>query len=216
GMFTGAVAQVFFPYFAANEPRKILEGIQRYSSLILKIGLPLLIFYGLALQILVPIVFGDKWNAALPMIFFLILFYGSSLLHHPVSGIPFICRKPHWELNWNIFTLILRLGLLYVGLLHSFNMAILLFCIGSGLMNLLFYFLSIYLLKGSVVEHGARVGRGLIPAIVLGSLAWMANEYNMVIPGFMVLGSVYTVYLYLTDREVFSTLGALLSRSAAK
>ncbi|MDZ4122245.1 MAG: hypothetical protein U1C33_07465, partial [Candidatus Cloacimonadaceae bacterium] len=60
------------------------------------------------------------------------------------------------------------------------------------------------------------VGRGLIPAIVLGSLAWMANEYNMVIPGFMVLGSVYTVYLYLTDREVFSTLGALLSRSAAK
>lgn len=94
-----------------------------------KIGIPALIVYALLLQYLVPVIWGDKWLAAMPLILYLVIYYGTSMLHNPISGIPFICRKPQWELLWNIITLGLRILVLYLGLQVSFAFAILLFCL---------------------------------------------------------------------------------------
>lgn len=211
-MLTTSLSQVFFPLMAKGEMSTNLLGIRRYSSLVLKIGIPALIAYALALQYLVPIVWGDKWLEALPLILALVLYYGSSLLHHPISGIPFICRKPSWELIWNILTLIFRLTALAIGLKVSFSFAVLLFCGVSAVMHLAFYFMSLKLL-------GARLGMELlyllahlpVIAILVFSGVYLLR-YAVVFP--LVIFLAYAIYLLLAEKETVQSLVSLLKSSA--
>lgn len=154
-MFTMAVGQVFYPVFAQLDRQRTISSIQSYSRLTLSLGIPLLLVYCFGLGYFVPILFDGKWDAAIPLLFYLIPFFASSMLNDPISGIPFICRKPHLELIWNVLSLGLRLLVLYVGIGHGFGFAVLLFSISSAVMNLLFYFMSLYLLDA-----------GLLPALI--------------------------------------------------
>ncbi len=213
GMLTSSISQVFFPVFAHSERDKILAGIQRYTLLVLKLGIPALIAYSFILQALIPMVLGSKWNDALPLVYYLVIFYSSSLLHHPISGVPFICRKPQWELGWNISTLALRLIALYVGMLSSFEFAIFLFCLISAVMNLLFYLMSIVLLRGDVFHFSKTLALGLVPAVVLGLGLGIFARYGHYFLGVAGLGGVYLLYLFIFDRELVHELRALLQRA---
>ena len=174
GMLTGSLSQVFFPVFAAQERTVTIANIRRYTALVIWFGIPLLTGYVFALQYAIPMLMGDKWNAALPLIFYLLLFYGTSLLHHPISAIPVICRKPHWELIWNILSLIIRIGALALGIRYSYNTAVLLFCIVSAVLHLGFYFMALALLH---LAPGAEIirllPRLLIPAFIAAALFWL-------------------------------------------
>lgn len=149
-MFTMAIGQVFYPVFAQSIPQRTVQSVNSYTRLILSVGIPLLIAYAMALTHLIPLLFHDKWNATLPLLILLIPFFGSGMLNDPISAIPFVCRKPHWELFWNIISLSARLVVLAWGMQYSFTTAVLLFSICSAVMNLLFYFMSLYLLKADL------------------------------------------------------------------
>jgi len=156
-MFTVSLEQVLYPVFAKSGERDTINSINSFARLTLGLGIPLLVFYSFAVSALIPLLFGDKWDAVLPLLYYLIAFFGTSLLNDPISGVPFICRKPQWELYWNIITLVLRLAALALGIQHGFYPAILAFCVVSGVMNLSFYFLSLVLLKAPIVKPLIRV-----------------------------------------------------------
>lgn len=151
-MFTLAVGQVFYPVFAQSLPERSLQSISSYTRLILGLGIPILIGYGLLISHLLPHFFGGKWNDSLPLMIYLIPFFGSGMLNDPISAIPFVCRKPHLELVWNVVSLGLRLLTLAWGMRFGFPIAILLFSLVSALMNLAFYIMSLILLKANLRE----------------------------------------------------------------
>lgn len=149
-MFTLAVGQVFYPVFAQSHPQRSLQSISSYTRLIMGLGIPVLIAYALAISHLLPHFFGGKWNASLPLMIYLIPFFGSGMLNDPISAIPFICRKPHWELIWNVVSLCLRLLALAWGMRFGFPFAVLLFSLVSAFMNLAFYLMSLILLQADL------------------------------------------------------------------
>jgi len=208
GMFTTSLSQVFFPLLAQNNASSNLQGIRRYTSLVLKIGIPALFAYALALQYLVPLIWGNKWLEALPLILALVLYYGTSLLHNPISSIPYICRKPSWELIWNLITLILRIAALAIGSRVSFSFAVLLFCIVSAVMHLAFYYLSLALLKADLKEISLYLLSHLPVLTILGIAGLYALSYSLIYP--LVIFSVYCLYLVLAEKATLQDLMSLL------
>ena len=166
-MFTVSLEQVLYPVFAKSEESQTISSINSFARLTLGLGIPLLIFYSFAVSALIPLIFGSKWDAALPLLYYLIAFFGTSMLNDPISGVPFICRKPQWELYWNITTLFLRLAALSIGIHYGFYTAILAFCVVSGVMNLSFYFLSLILLKAPLFKPFLRVLISIVISLVL-------------------------------------------------
>ncbi len=211
-MFTTSLSQVFFPLMAKGAATANLQGIRRYSSLVFKIGIPALFAYALALQYLVPFIWGNKWLEALPLILALVLYYSSSLLHHPISGVPYICRKPSWELYWNIATLVLRIASLALGLQVNFSFAVLLFCMVSAIMHLAFYFMSLKLL-------GARLGHELLyllaqlPMLIILAVSGLyLLRFTFVFS--LVIFIAYAVYLLLAEKETVLSLIDLLNSTS--
>jgi O-antigen/teichoic acid export membrane protein len=199
GMLTTSISQVFFPILAKGDASANLAGIRRYTSLVLKIGIPALFAYALALQYLVPLIWNAKWLGSLPIIMYLVIFYGTSLLHHPISGIPFICRKPLWELGWNIVTLILRLAALAYGMREGYAYAVLLFCLVSAVMHLVFYFMSLQMLKANLKELTLYFLTHIpILLVFIGSSLYL-QKFSTFYPALIVI--MYIVYLAVAERE---------------
>jgi teichuronic acid exporter len=198
GMLTTSISQVFFPILAKGEPGENIKGIRRYTSLVLKIGIPGLFAYAMLLQYIVPLIWGNKWLDALPLIMYLVIFYGTSLLHHPISGIPYICRKPLLELGWNIVTMALRLGALAWGISGGYANAVLLFCIVSAVMHLVFYFMSLQMLKANLREVSLYFLSHLpVLLIYIGSSLYLMR-FNAFYP--LVVVAAYSLYLILAER----------------
>lgn len=210
GMLTASIGQVFFPVFASAARSDTLSGLKRFTALVLKLGIPLLLLYAIFLQAVLPLIFGTKWNAAMPLILYITIYYSSSLLHHPISGIPFICRKPHWELIWNSSTLVLRISVLYLGIYHSFNLAILLFCITSAVMNVVFYLMSVQLLGGSIIQSAGQLLRGIIPLLLLLTPAMFIHLRGYQLWGTPIIGIIYLGMLLYKDRAMRKELRDLI------
>lgn len=211
-MFTTSLSQVFFPLMAKGDARVNLDGIRRYSSLVYKIGIPALLAYALALQYLVPLIWGSKWIQALPLILALVLYYSSSLLHHPISGIPYICRKPSWELYWNLITLALRIGSLALGLLRDFSFAILLFCLVSAVMHLVFYFMSLKLLGAKLAQELLYLLSQLPLLVVLAVSGLYLLRFSVLY--ILVVFAAYSIYLLLAEQDTVRRLIDLFKSSS--
>ncbi len=211
-MFTTSLSQVFFPLMAKGAATANLQGIRRYSSLVFKIGIPALFAYALALQYLVPLIWSSKWIQALPLILALVLYYSSSLLHHPISGIPYICRKPSWELYWNLITLALRIGSLALGLLRDFNFAILLFCLVSAVMHLVFYFMSLKLLGAKLAQELLYLLSQLPLLVVLAVSGLYLLRFSVLY--ILVVFAAYSIYLLLAEKDAVRSLIGLFKSSS--
>ena len=195
GMLTGSLSQVFFPVFALQEKTLVISNIKRYTALVLGLGLPLLIGYAFGLQYIIPFLLGDKWNAALTLIYYLLLFYGSSLLHHPISGIPILCRKPEWELIWNVVSFLLRIGALAWGIRFGYNFAVLLFCIVSALLHLGFYLMALVLLRINLLSAILN----LLPRLLIpGALAALLLLMNRLQGGLLFGSALLLLYFAAT------------------
>lgn len=209
-MFTMAVGQVFYPVFAQIGRENTIQSIQSYTRLTLSLGIPMLLVYCFGLGYFVPILFGGKWDAAIPLLFFLIPFFGSSMLNDPISGIPFICRKPHLELIWNIISLVVRVFALYAGIKYGFTIAVLLFSICSAVMSLLFYFMSLRLLHTKLLPALASLsqwGAGI-------ALLSIALLYVSTLPyALMYIALCFAIYLfavYIFAKPVYTDVRRIL------
>ena len=209
-MFTASVGAVFYPTFAQSDTRQVSAGIAAYSRYSLKLGVPLLVFFAFALNLVVPLVLGEKWNDALPLLYYLVAYFGTSLLNDPISSIPYICRKPHWELIWNLCSLALRVLVLYLGIRHSFNAAILAFCLASGFMNIVFYLMSLILLRDKVMIPVLKVLAAALFATVLSFVLYWLQSQPLPLLWAGLTFVLYLSGLVITDRALLVDLKSVL------
>jgi teichuronic acid exporter len=164
-MLTAAISQVFFPVFSETKDAEIVNMTNRFVRLVGSLGLPLLMFFSLVLMQAVPWLFGDKWLDAVPLIPVMFVLFGSSLFINPIGAIPFVKRKPGWELLWNIGSFIVKVGAMLIGLRTSFVVAVWAYAIAGAVTNIAFYVMAMYLVKDNVYKALQRIGISLIPAI---------------------------------------------------
>jgi len=166
GMFTAAINQVFFPVFAGTKDGDIGNMASRYLRLVGNLGLPLLLLFSVILMYLIGWLFGSKWDEAVSYVPLMFVLFGSSLYINPIGGIPFVKRKPSWELTWNIFAFVIRIGAMMLGLQTSFFMAILAFAAASAVTNIAFYLMSMHLIKIDLFASTKQVLISLIPTMM--------------------------------------------------
>jgi O-antigen/teichoic acid export membrane protein len=147
GMFNTAVNQVFFPVFAGKKDGDITAMAARYLRLVGNLGLPLLLLFTYVMMLAVSWLLGDKWSDAIPLLPAMFLLFGSSFYSNPIGGIPFIKRKPSWELTWNVASLVIKSGAMLWGLRYSFETAIWAFAIAAAVTAIAFYLMSMHLVK---------------------------------------------------------------------
>ncbi|MDD4308775.1 MAG: oligosaccharide flippase family protein [Candidatus Cloacimonetes bacterium] len=209
-MFTMAVGQVFYPVFAQSDTSRTIQSINSYTRLTLSLGIPLLIVYGYALKLAIPWLFTGKWDAAIPLLFSLIPYFGSSMLNDPISGIPFICRKPHWELVWNAISLFLRLLLLLWGMKYGFAFAVLLFSLGSAFMNLVFYFMSLYLLKAKLLPALASICLWSVSILALMAILHFVARGSLPILYGSICFIIYLLAVFAFAKPVYSDVRRII------
>lgn len=166
GMFTTAINQVFFPVFSGKKDGDIQSMTLRYLRLIGYIGLPLLLLYCFILMYGVGWLWGSKWKDAIPLIPLMFIISGTSLYSNPIGGIPFIKRKPNWELIWNVFAFIIKVGAMLAGLSYSFLTAIFAYAVASALMSISFYVMSMYLLKANLLKTLGEIVISICPVLI--------------------------------------------------
>ncbi len=165
GTFTTAVNQVFFPVFAEQRDKDIAALSGRYLRLAGWLGLPLLLLFTYLGMLLTAWLFSTKWMDAIPLLPPMFLLFGSSLYVNPISGIPFVKRKPGWELTWNLAGLGLKLLAMLWGLRISFLMAIWAFSLSSVLVNLAFFLMAMHLVGCNLRQVTLRMALSLLPAV---------------------------------------------------
>jgi len=166
GMFNTAINQVFFPVFAGKKDGDIAEMASRYLRLVGSIGLPLLLLFSFIMMYAVQFLLGNKWGEAVPLIPIMFIIYGTSLFVNPIGGIPFIKRKPGWELAWNVVSFVVKVGAMLWGLHTSFITSLWAFGIASAVMNLAFYLMSMHLIRLKLKDTIGRILLSLLPALI--------------------------------------------------
>ncbi len=168
GMFTNAINQVFFPVFAGKKDGDIGSMVSRYIRLISYVGIPLLMLFSFIAMYAVNLLFGSKWGDAIPLIPTMVILYGAGLYVTPISGIPFIKRKPGWELIWNTIALIIKAGAMLIGLQTSFITAIWAYAVSGAVMSFVFYFMSMYLIKVNLGHTLRKLLLSFVPFLIYG------------------------------------------------
>ena len=172
GVFSAAINQVFFPVFAGKKDSEISNIAFRFTRLVGFAGLPLLLFFSFLTQYLVLLLFGDKWSDAVPLIPIVFVIYGFSLYSSPLGGIPFLKKKPGWELIWNIASFAVKIGAMLLGLLISFSAAIWSFAVASAVMGVVFYLMSMQLVQVKLSEALQKLLISWIPFAIYALLVY--------------------------------------------
>jgi O-antigen/teichoic acid export membrane protein len=199
GMFNTAVNQVFFPVFAGKKDGDIAAMASRYLRLVGNLGLPLLLLFSFVMMHAVGWLLGDKWREAIPLIPLMFLIFGASFYSNPIGGIPFIKRKPGWELTWNLLSLGIKAGAMIWGMQTSFYTAIWAYAVAGTVTNISFYLMSMHLLNIRLVPALRSVLVSLIPVSIYSWLLLPASR----LPGlYAVIVSVVTCGLLLGGIDV--------------
>lgn len=164
-LFTGALNQVFFPVLAGRRDGDIAGLAGRYLRLAGWVGLPLAAVYTWAVAWGVGMLFGGKWDDALPLLPAMLILFGTSLYVNPLGGIPFLKRKPGWELGWNAASLLARSMALLLGLRHSFTAAVTAYAIASAVTNLAFFIICLRLVGMKIMAVLPKALLSLVPAV---------------------------------------------------
>lgn len=115
--FVGAVGSYLFPKYS-----RIQEDISDIKSSYLEInGLlgatvaPVLFLIIILSTFLVPLLFGEKWNAALPLFPIMAIVAFLQTIISPVGNLLKATNRPGWMLNWSVFITILAALLMVIG-----------------------------------------------------------------------------------------------------
>ncbi|MBB4265290.1 oligosaccharide flippase family protein [Roseospira visakhapatnamensis] len=116
--FVGALNVVLFPYLAeaGRDPGVMVSRWRRALLLAVLVAGPVVTAQALLAPWYVPIVFGERWSEAIPILTLLCL---SALTRPLADGAGQLLRAmdhPHLELRWNVMFTVAFLGALMIGL----------------------------------------------------------------------------------------------------
>ncbi len=144
---TTAIKNVFFPSFSqmTNEERN--RGIHNYLFAVTGIFWALLAWFVFFLVKIIPVILGDKWADALPVMVMLSLNSATLLFVNPISSIPVIMEKAQYELYWRIFTLLTIIIAVFAGSHFGFKASLAGYVAATFVSHLTYGFIIFRMLK---------------------------------------------------------------------
>ena len=144
---TTAIKNVFFPSFSQMTDQERNNGIHNYLFAVTVIFWALLAWFVFFLLRIIPIILGDKWAEALPVMVILSLNSATLLFINPISSIPVIMEKAHYELYWRIFTLLTIIAGVFIGNKFGFKASLAGYVTATFVSHLTYGFIIFRLLK---------------------------------------------------------------------
>lgn len=178
-LLTMPIGQVLYPTQAQKNSEQLKQSVFFYTRTIQQIVIPcyfsLIAFTVMGLQLFG----GSKWEDSLMLVFPMSAIGIGMLLMMPVGSVPYILRKPGFELTWNIMSLGLKIIALGVGMDYSLVSAITLYSVVSLGTNVLFYLMTQDMLKSRWKEYGWRYLRDWIPMMIIAGICLFSLQLTM-------------------------------------
>lgn len=216
-IITASLKDVFFASLAKCSKTEIASRIDRYFFFIITMIFPLFIMYLYGLQKMIPYYINSKWQGTLemlPVIFFVTL---STLLSNPISSIPIIVKKPHYELIWNAVSIVLSVITLIVTAKYGFINSLIAYTFVSVGISLSFNVMAAHLVGEKTGQHLMKMGKYLLPQIIF----FFAYKLLYKIDIFWGITSFILIYFcliltlnFLYHNRIFSELSAIIKRSS--
>lgn len=197
-----SLGQVLFPTFTFMSKAEIYEKLQKFFNIVTLFAFPL--FFLLVIYVLnfVPLILGDKWSEALPIVIILAFPLATTMLVNPISGLPYVLELPHIEMIYMSLNLILKSLAIYLGHFAGFETALLYYALVTVFIHLSFITLVTYLVEGSVFKTTLSILLKSLP-----TLAFIALYYSLANLNFYgrvaILTGTVGVYLLIGLRTKF-------------
>ncbi len=196
----GAIGAYLFPKFSRiQEDLDSVKSIYLYVNK-LKSGIisPLIVIAALSSPILIPLIFGQKWAPAIPLIQILAIVALAQSLIFPVGQLMKALNRPGWLLVWSIFLASITSILIWLGTYQGIIGSAVGLSIAYILVIPIGFFITLKLIHISFKNILKTLLPSITAALLMGLLLRFVLKSEMLLIDFRVIvGLIFGVVIYL-------------------
>ncbi len=195
-----SLGQVLFPTFTFMSKSEIYTKLHKFFNIVTLLAFPLFFLLVIFVLNFVPLILGDKWNEALPIVVILAFPLATTMLMNPISSLPYVLELPHIEMVFMILNLTLKSLAIYLGHFAGFETALIYYAITTVFIHLSFIALVSYLLEGNIFKTLFLIILKSLPTLAFIILYLFLDENNSYARIAILTGSV-GLFLFLVFRS---------------
>jgi len=197
-----SLGQVLFPTFTFMSKTEIYEKLRKFFNIVTLLAYPLFFLLVIYVINLVPMILGDKWNEALPIVAILAFPLASTMLMNPISSLPYVLELPHIEMIFMLVNLSLKSIAIYLGHFAGFETALIYYAITTVFIHLGFISLVTYLVNGNVFNTLLLIIIKAIPTLVFILIYNLLSNFHFGL-NLTIMTTLVGVYLLIGYRRGF-------------
>ena len=200
-----SLGQVLFPTFTFLNKTEIYQRLNKFFKIVTRLAFPLFFLLVIYVINLVPLLLGDKWNEALPIVAILAFPLATTMLMNPISSLPYVLELPHIEMIFMIVNLSLKSLAIYLGHFAGFETALIYYAIITVVIHLIFLALIVHLIKGNVFKTLFSIILNSIPTLAFITIYLsLGNQHNFLNLALSTI--IVGIYLLLGKRFSFISI----------
>ncbi len=200
-----SLGQVLFPTFTFLNKVEIYQRLNKFFKIVTRLAFPLFFLLVIYVINLVPLLLGDKWNEALPIVAILAFPLATTMLMNPISSLPYVLELPHIEMIFMIVNLSLKSLAIYLGHFTGFETALIYYAIITVVIHLIFLALIVHLIKGNVFKTLFSIILNSIPTLAFITIYLsLGNQHNFLNLALSTI--IVGIYLLLGKRFSFISI----------
>lgn len=195
-----SLRQVLFPTFTFMSRAEMRSRINQFYHLVTLAVYPLFFLFVIYVLNFAPLVLGDKWNEALPIVAILAFPLATTMLINPISSLPYVLELPHLEIFYMLASLIFKSVAIFLGHYSGFETAIIYYAVSSIILHLGFIALVSKITDDKVFRTLFKLILKFIPSLVLVALYILLSSFNpyLRVALFTSLVGIYLLISYKT------------------
>lgn len=197
-----SLAQVLFPTFTFMSKSEIYERLHKFFNIVTLLAFPLFFLLVIYITNFVPLILGDKWNQALPIVIILAFPFASTMLINPISSLPYVLELPHVEMIFMLVNLSIKGLAIYLGHFAGFETALIYYAIATVIIHLCFIALITRLVEGKVIKTLLMIFLKTIPTLGFITLYLLLDSLHYFYSS-VIITLVIGVYLLMGRRFKF-------------
>lgn len=211
-MLNPILTQIAFPVFSIVQDNtdRLQRGFLKMVHLLMSVNSPILIGLAAISPVAIPLLFGEKWGPAIPLIQVLAFYSLIRSLGNAGASIVIAKGKANWALYWNIVLALIIPVVIYSASLGGNTIHIALALVGvQFILFFCFYQVFIRVLLGPCfLEYIKAVVTSIVLAVVMGIIVTLFSYMLEITPiatllSQIFIGSiVYIILCYLLQRTV--------------
>lgn len=174
------LSQVAFPFFSKiqDQTDRLKRNYLKYINLILSLNAPVLAGITALAPILIPLILGDKWLPAVPVVRALAFYVFVRSIFNASGSLVMAKGKANWTFYWNMVMLIIIPGTSYLALKLSGSVIVVGLALGFVFFVFFFFHYALFLrnLLGSFFnEYLCTIGRPFLLSASMGLFTYLLS-----------------------------------------